>query len=100
MTERRAELDTILATAPADQHHIVSALTGGQLTLVDTSEILRDALNQQGDRRLWILEHWPHIVESREVDQAFPAALFSGDMSLASDVTMVDPGGQLTMDIG
>jgi conjugative relaxase-like TrwC/TraI family protein len=68
LTERRNELDAILAAAPADQRHIVSALTSGQLTLVDTSEILRDALSQQGDRRRWILEHWPHMVESREVD--------------------------------
>jgi conjugative relaxase-like TrwC/TraI family protein len=68
LAERRSDLDVILATAPADQRHIVQALTSGQLAIGDTAEILRDALNQQGDRRRWILEHWPHIVESAEVD--------------------------------
>lgn len=88
LTERRAELDAILAAAPADQRHIVSALAGGQLTLIDTSDILRDALNQQGDRRRWILEHWPHIVESREVDESMPV------LNLGS-VEMEAPDGQM-----
>lgn len=52
LVERRGELDAILATAPADQRHVVQALANGQLTLGDTTEILRDALSQQGDRRL------------------------------------------------
>ncbi len=70
LAERRTELDVILATAPADQRHVITALTSGQLTLDDTAEVLRDALAQQGDRRRWILEHWPHIVESFELDGA------------------------------
>ena len=69
----RGELDAILATAPTDQRHVVQALTNGQLTLGDTTEILRDALSQQGERRRWILEHWPHIVESGAVDRGFAA---------------------------
>ena len=98
LTERRAELDAILATAPADHRHIVAALTGGQLTLIDTSEILRDALSQQGDRRRWILEHWPHIVESREVDQAF--VVKSSDIPpLAPDPTLANSMSELTFDM-
>ena len=99
LTERRAELDTILATAPGDQRRIVSVLAGGQLTLIDTSEILRDALSQQGDRRRWILEHWPHIVESCEVDQAFADAMSTSDILLESDVVPADPVHQLRLDI-
>ena len=99
LTERRAELDTILATAPGDQRRIVSVLAGGQLTLIDTSEILRDALSQQGDRRRWILEHWPHIVESCEVDQAFADAMSTSDILLESDVVQADPVHQLRLDI-
>ena len=79
LVERRGELDAILASAPADQRHVVQALTNGQLTLGDTTEILRDALSQQGERRRWILEHWPHIVESGEVDRGFAEAASAGN---------------------
>ena len=68
ISERRKVLDAIIAAAPADQRHAIDALVGGQLSLDDTTDVLRDALAQQGDRRRWILEHWPHIVESVELD--------------------------------
>jgi conjugative relaxase-like TrwC/TraI family protein len=68
IADRRTELDAIIATAPADQRSTIAALIGGQLTLTDTDELLRNALAQQGDRRRWILEHWPHIVESAEIE--------------------------------
>lgn len=68
ISDRRAELDAMIATAPADQRSTITALIGGQLTLTDTDELLRNALAQQGDRRRWILEHWPHIVEASELD--------------------------------
>ena len=68
LVERRTELEAILASAPADQRHVVMALTNGQLTLTDTTDLLQNALAQQGDRRHWILEHWPHIVEASEID--------------------------------
>jgi hypothetical protein len=72
IADRRTELDAIIATAPADQRLTIAALIGGQLTLTDTDDLLRDALAQQGDRRRWILEHWPHIVEVAEVELAVP----------------------------
>jgi hypothetical protein len=68
IADRRTELDAIIATAPADQRSIIAALVGGQLTLTDTDDLLREALSQQGDRRRWILEHWPHIVEAVELE--------------------------------
>ena len=73
VAERRVELDAIMATAPADQRSTIAALLGGQLTLADTDDLLGDALAQQGDRRRWILEHWPHIVESAELDVSVAA---------------------------
>ncbi len=79
LVERRGELDAILATAPADQRHVVQALANGQLTLGDTTEVVRDALSQQGDRRRWILEHWPQIIESGEVDRGFAEAASAGN---------------------
>jgi hypothetical protein len=68
IADRRTELDAIIATAPGDQRSTIAALVGGQLTLTDTDDLLREALSQQGDRRRWILEHWPHIVEAVELD--------------------------------
>jgi hypothetical protein len=59
--------------APPDQRHTVQALTGGQLTPDDSIQMLRDALTNQQDRRHWILEHWPHIVESNEIDTGLVA---------------------------
>ena len=56
--------------SPADQRATIAALVGGQLTLSDTNDLLREASAQQGDRRRWILEHWPHIVEIAELDLA------------------------------
>ena len=89
LVERRGELDAILATAPTDQRHVVQALTSGQLTLGDTTEILREALSQQSDRQRWILEHWPHIVESGEVDRGIEVATAAGNM-LFEPVTKSD----------
>ncbi len=66
---RRAELQQVLDAAPADWRHVIADLAAGQLTLDDTAELLRDALNGQADRRAWILEHWPHVVELQEVDR-------------------------------
>ncbi|MBU3688394.1 MAG: hypothetical protein B7C54_11700 [Acidimicrobiales bacterium mtb01] len=66
---RRAELHAILDAAPADWRHVIADLAAGQLTLDDTAELLRDALNGQAERRAWILEHWPHVVELQEIDR-------------------------------
>ena len=98
LTERRSELDAILAAAPTDQRHIVQALTSGQLTLGDTTEILRDALTQQGDRRRWILEHWPHIIESAEIDRGFEAASSAGNMPFDPDAGLTTVPHELMLD--
>lgn len=66
---RRSELQQILDEAPPDWRHVIADLAAGQLTLDDTAELLRDALNGQAERRAWILEHWPHVVELQEIDR-------------------------------
>lgn len=66
---RRLELDAIMDTAPPDTRDFIERLrAGGGLPLGDTAELLQAALATQGERRRWILEHWPHVVEAAEVD--------------------------------
>jgi len=72
---RRAELQEILDAAPADWRHVIADLAAGQLTLHDAADLLRDALNGQAERRTWILEHWPHVVELQEIDRELAAGL-------------------------
>lgn len=73
LVDRRAELEVILSTAPADCSHIIDQLQAGQLTLDDTNELLTFAVDQQDARRQWILEHWPHVVEYSELAHVRPA---------------------------
>ena len=89
ITDRRTELDAIIAAAPADQRTTIAALVSGQLTLADTDELLRDALGQQGDRRRWILKHWPHMVEVSELDLAASANTYD-DMLVGAPVLELD----------
>ena len=64
LVARRAELDAILDTAPSDQHRLIEHLRSGEPRLLnDTAEALTEVIEHQRDRRSWILEHWPHIVE-------------------------------------
>jgi conjugative relaxase-like TrwC/TraI family protein len=72
--ERRTELEQILDSAPPDCRQLIDQLQHGQLALDDVDELLRSALDQQDIRRLWILEHWPHIVEHTEIERARAAA--------------------------
>jgi hypothetical protein len=73
LLDRRCDLDAILMTAPSDQRASIRCLIAGQISLTEAPELLHEALVTQGDRRTWILEHWPHIIESIEVDQALAA---------------------------
>ncbi|HET6951405.1 MAG TPA: hypothetical protein VFI47_13570 [Acidimicrobiales bacterium] len=51
---RRAELQTILATVPADHRPLIARLQAGEtLPLEDPAELLREALAGQGERRSW-----------------------------------------------
>lgn len=65
---RRDELDQILATAPPDCRPLIDRLASGDtLPFDELAELLDDALATQRDRRAWILEHWPHVVEHAEL---------------------------------
>lgn len=66
---RRAELDQIFAGAPPDVRPLIEQLArSDQIRLVDTSRLLDEAVAVRDSRRRWILEHWPHVVEAREID--------------------------------
>lgn len=68
LEDRRHELDAILELAPADHRGLIDQLrAGGQLPFDDVAELLTDALAGQGERRRWILEHWPHVVEYAQI---------------------------------
>ncbi|MEK7424514.1 MAG: MobF family relaxase [Actinomycetota bacterium] len=71
--DRRAQLEQILDTAPADCRHIIDQLQAGQLTLDDASELLTTALDQQYARRQWIVEHWSYVVEYQELETGLAA---------------------------
>ena len=57
----------ILATAPPDQTRILDDLRDGVLTPADIHAAIGAALDTQSDRRDWILEHWPHVVEHAQL---------------------------------
>jgi hypothetical protein len=78
---RRRELDGIFATAPADHRRLIEAIgAGGLLPLEDTAELLREALGSQGERRRWILEHWPQVVEYAEINHTIDQGLAGPDL--------------------
>ena len=65
--ERIAELDQLLADAPSDQTRIITAIRNGELQPDDVDKALGDAADIQKERRQWITEHWPHVVELAEL---------------------------------
>ncbi len=79
---RRAELDAVFADAPADHRQLIDRLRdGGMLPLEDTAELLGDALAAQGERRRWILEHWPHVVEYAQITHTVANGLAGPDVA-------------------
>ena len=68
LEQRRHQLDGILATAPADHRGLVDRIRSGETLPFDNiTDTLTEALANQGERRRWILEHWPHVVEYTQV---------------------------------
>jgi conjugative relaxase-like TrwC/TraI family protein len=69
--DRQDELEAILATVPNDQRDVITQLRAdGILPFDNVADLLSEALATRDDRRRWILEYWPHIVEYAEVRQA------------------------------
>jgi len=94
LKDRRHELDVIFELAPADHRGLIGELqAGGQLPFDDVAELLTDALAAQGERRRWILEHWPHVVEYAQTTATIDAGLAGPDSTavLTGLTTARDP---------
>ena len=77
---RRDELDVIFADVPADHRALIEQLRqGATLPLEDTTLLLQEALDQHGERRQWILEHWPHVVEYAQITHTLDHGLAGPD---------------------
>ncbi len=80
LEDRRDILDATFATAPADHRGLIDQLqTGGTLPFDNIAELLTDALAAQGERRQWILEHWPHVVEYAQIADTIDRGLAGPD---------------------
>ena len=69
LIDRRHELESLLATAPADQQQLMERITNSALDASQMHEYLAAALAVQGERRDWIIANWPHIVEVEQINQ-------------------------------
>ena len=86
LLERRAELDGLLADAPADWRTTIAQLRSGQLSLDDTADLLQAALDGQQARRDWIIRNWPHVVEYQEINRTLTTATWGPDPGLLTDL--------------
>ena len=67
LIDRRAELEQLLATAPADQQQFIDRIARSELDPTEMHEYLSAAMAVQDERREWILTNWPHLVELEQV---------------------------------
>lgn len=67
LVDRRAELERLLATAPADQQQFIDRIVRSELDPTEMHEYLSAAVAVQDERRDWILTNWPHLVELEQV---------------------------------
>jgi hypothetical protein len=71
LEDRRAELDALLAGAPADQRDLLAKLRDiQQLPYDDLPQLLQETVRDAGERSAWITANWPHVVEAAEVEAA------------------------------
>jgi conjugative relaxase-like TrwC/TraI family protein len=87
LTNRLDELEQIFARAPADCRKIIGQLEAGQLSFDDTAELLTAAGDQQDARRMWIVEHWPHVVEHQEINRTLTLGDWGPDPAILDSVT-------------
>ena len=69
LIDRRHELQQLFATAPADQRHVIERIANSALDASQMCEYLTAAVAVQGERRDWIINNWPHIVELEQITQ-------------------------------
>ena len=93
MHERRAELQALMSTAPADHRELIERLTTGHAGSTEVHEHLVAAVNAQQERRDWIVANWPHVVELEQLN-----ALIAAQPALAHWPTAVPPPVQAVLD--
>ncbi len=93
MHERRAELQALMHTAPADHRELIERLTTGHAGTAEVHDHLIAAVNAQQERRDWIVANWPHVVELEQLN-----ALIAAQPAFAHWPTAVPPAVQAVLD--
>ena len=66
--QRLDELNELFAQAPPDQRKIVEDLLASpNINIADKLDALQHSNTQQAERRDWILEHWPNVIEHHQL---------------------------------
>jgi conjugative relaxase-like TrwC/TraI family protein len=68
LSERRAELEQRMRSAPPDQHAFIERLTRSNVAADELHDRLLAATSVQDARRDWIVANWPHVVELEQVN--------------------------------
>jgi conjugative relaxase-like TrwC/TraI family protein len=93
MHERRAELQALMNSAPADHCDFIERLSSADASTAEVHEHLVVAVNAQNERRDWIVANWPHVVELEQLN-----ALITAQPSLAHWPTAAPPAVQAVLD--
>jgi hypothetical protein len=93
MHDRRAELQALMRTAPADHRELIERLTAGNVGSAEVHEHLVAATTAQQDRRDWIVANWPYVVELEQLN-----ALINTQPALAHWPTATPPPVQAVLD--
>jgi hypothetical protein len=93
MHERRAELQALMSTAPADHRELVEHLTAGNVDSANVHEHLAEAVTTQHERRDWIIANWPYVVELEQLN-----ALITTQPAFAHWPTATPPALQAVLD--
>jgi conjugative relaxase-like TrwC/TraI family protein len=92
--QRQGQLEAIFATAPPDHRRLIDQVTSGQLMLDDAGQALEEAFVAQNERRDWILQHWPHIVEYADITRTLNAGAAGSDLGpLLDQLVLLDTPG-------
>ncbi len=73
LIDRQAELQQLVATAPADQRQFIDRIVHSNLDPAEIHDYLTAAMSVQDTRREWIIANWPHIVELEQVTRILRA---------------------------
>lgn len=93
MHERRAELQALMHTAPADHRELIERLATGNAGTTEVHDHLIAAVSAQQERRDWIVANWPHVVELEQLN-----TLIATEPALAHWPTAVPPAVQAVID--